>query len=155
MTDERRMGNSVEHGRFDNGIMNHILKNDLISNIERFFKAPVTHKITCQTTIPSHSVGRFSEYGICGTNYSRLIGHLKAIWHMASERYIEHCCLYPFVFDDINHCGNHPASFPSKSTAGFQDKLNMRKFSLECFQHLDKVIGVVSFSGHQMPPSHV
>ena len=104
----RRMADAIEHTGLDCGIMQHILKDNILAYLQFMVKLPHSHKIARQTTVSSDTINmRKGCVGIHGqgmsSTYFRLVRHLETVGHMAGKADIDNGCTDAPILNHIYH----------------------------------------------------
>ena len=154
-----RVRNTIKHVCLDRCIMNHILKNNLLTDHQWIFKAPRPHKISRQATITTQSIGIFFRCLLqidqfCPTHLW-MIWHFKTIGHVACEADIKDGSLDSSIIHNIHNMGHKRSSLPGKGASWFKYHFQMGITLVETFHYTFQQLYIVTFASHQMASSEI
>ena len=160
---EGGMMNAVEHVGLDGGVVNHVLKDDVVAYFKRAFKAPIAHVVAAQTTVAAEAVHTgcgFESFFPCifeglGSSYCGMVGHFEAVGHVAGEAHVEYGGLNTVVFHDVNNFCLERTCLPSEGGPGFEYELKVGILGLEGYERTYEVLHVVVLSRHEMSAAKV
>ena len=118
-----RMMYAIEHIGLDRCVVNHILENELFTNLQWVVEGPVAHEVATKAAV---------------TTDLRMVWHLEAVRHMACEADVDDGRLDAFVLDDVHDVGHEEPRLPSESRAWLHDELEPRIAVMEVVERTDQ-----------------
>ena len=151
------MGHPVEHRGFHHGIMDHIPKNNTVTDpgFTSSVKGPIPIKIPGKTTISPHPPAFFAFSRLMSTQNNRFVWHFQTVRHVAGKRNIQHDGIYPSIINFIFNRSHQTTGIPGKRTSRLQDYPQMRITGPEITQDPDQFIFIVTGMRHQMPSTKI
>ena len=155
-----RMRHAVEHRCLNRRIVEHVFKDDVLSHFQLMVERPATHEVATEAGVAAQTINISLSFTVvlihdsCPTDV-RMIGHLQAVGHMASETYVEDSCLNAMVLHNILHLTHQRSRLPSEGTSRLQDHMKPRIALVEAFQCLHQQVTVVVLSSHQMTATKI
>ena len=105
--------------------MEHVLKDYFVTDLQGVIKLPVADEVSTETTIPPDAIAMCLRVvfrsAFCSSD-GWLVGHLKAIGHVACEGYVHDGRAYAMMLYDVYHGGGKVARLPCEGTAWLEDE---------------------------------
>lgn len=151
--DNGGVGDAIEHGGFDGGVVVHVFEREYLAGFERCVEVPWSHVVTAEARVTSESVREFAVW-VCLRN-DGLVRHFESVGHMACEADVDDSSFDALVIDNVDDLGYKVAGAPCPSGTGFENDVEVRVSVFEVLNCFDKSIDVVVLSGHEVSAAHV
>ena len=158
---EAGMMDAVEHGGLDGGIVDHVLEDDLFTDLKGMVEAPRTHVVAAEAAVASKTVDIDVGWGWgvvlegLGTTDAGPVGHLETIGHVAGEADIEDGGLDAFVADDVDDTRHEGTGLPGEGAAGFEDDTKVGVALTQGLYLGNEEVDVVVLACHEVAATQV
>ena len=149
------MRHAVEHRGLDHRVVNHVFEDNPLAHLQFVVEGPVAVVVARQAAVAAHAPARFALGGLVGAEDGRLVGHFKAVGHVAGERHVEHGRAHAAVFDDVLDGRDQIARAPRKGAARLENQPQVGIAGVEVAQDGNQLVAVVFGVRHQMAAAHV